>query len=152
MAKLSARGRFCLTEVTREYTAEHLQTLHDRYQRSYVADYVDGSDLASTVWERKTRRLMSDGSILEKLDIRFRPDPLNTWDDPSGRRHSYGWKVHAKVKPGVTAAEFARIYTADDKHGRPSAWRMTQAPIGRVAKELERLRAARHLTTVNAAL
>lgn len=142
MAKLSARGRTCIVEVTREYTAEQLQTATDR---RVARDYPDGTwthsgtngpepipdsiRLSLTVWERKTRRLMSDGKILEKLDVRFRPDGC-TWDDARGRLHSYGWKVHGTLKPGITSAEFTRIYTApSSKTGAPSTWTVTQGAI-----------------------
>ena len=122
MAKLSSRGRTCKVEVTREYDEETLQRAHDRFQASYKADYVAGSDPSLTVWERKTRRLMSDGKILEKADVRFRPSPNCTWEDPKGRRYSYGWKVHGTLKAGCTAEDFARIYGADTKSGKPSPW------------------------------
>jgi len=129
MAKLSARNRTALVEVTREYTVESLQHAHDRFQASYKADYVPGSDPSLTVWERCTRRLMSDGKILEKRDVRFRPSPNCTWEDPQGRRHCYGWKVHGKLKGGLTAADFARVYAADTKSGKPSPWTVTTGAV-----------------------
>lgn len=125
MAKLSARGRTCLAEATREYTAEQLQSAHDRYKASYTPDYLAGSDLALTVWERKTKRLMSDGTVLEKIDVRFRPSPNCSWEGPQGRRHSYGWKVSGKLKAGKTAEDFRAIYSADTKAGKPSPWTVT---------------------------
>ncbi len=125
MAKLSARNRQTTVEVVREYDAAILQAGHDRYEASYKPDYVAGSDPSLTVWERCTRRLMSDGTILEKRDVRFRPSPACTWEDPNGRRYSYGWKVHGKLKAGLTADDFARIYSADRKSGRPSPWTVT---------------------------
>ena len=125
MAKVNSRGRQTLVECVREYDAETLQRMHDRYEASYKADYVPGSDPALTVWERSTRRLMSDGKILEKRDVRFSPSPHCTWEDPRGRRHSYGWKVHGKIKEGVSTADFARVYAADTKSGKPSPWTVT---------------------------
>ena len=122
MAKLSARGRKCLVEVTREYTEEQLQKAHDRYERSYKADYIEGSDPSNCNWERVTKRLMSDGKILEKRDVRFRPTPGCTWEDPKGRRYSYGWKVSATLKAGKTTADYIAIYTAPKKDGSPSPW------------------------------
>lgn len=122
MARLKARGRTCQVEAVREYDAATLQAAHDRYEASYKPDYIAGSDPALTVWERSTRRLMSDGVILEKRDVRFRPSPLLTWEDPQGRRYSYGWKVHGKLKAGLTAADFVRAYQAPRKSGKPSPW------------------------------
>jgi len=127
MAKLSARGRTVQVEATREYYLETLQRAHDRYEASYKADYVPGSDPSLTVWERVTKRLMSDGKILEKRDVRFRPSPNCSWEDPQGRRHSYGWKVSATLKPGKTADDFARIYTSPRKSGKPSPWTVTRS-------------------------
>jgi predicted RNA-binding Zn-ribbon protein involved in translation (DUF1610 family) len=129
MAKLSARGRTCRVEVSREYDAATLQKAHDRYERSYKADYVDGSDPALTVWERVTKRLMSDGKVLEKRDVRFRPSPACTWEDPNGRRYSYGWKVAATLKAGKTPADYIAIYSAPRKDGSPSPWTVNTGHI-----------------------
>lgn len=125
MAKLSARNRTTVVEASREYSLEMLQRAHDRYQASYVPDYVAGADPSLTVWERVTRRLMSDGSILEKRDVRFRPTPNCSWEDPQGRRYSYGWKLRGKIKAGLTPADFARIYSAPRKDGSASSWAVT---------------------------
>ena len=122
MAKLSARGRTCQVEISREYTADQLQTAHDKYKASYTPDYVAGSDPALTTWERVTRRLMSDGKILEKRDVRFQPD----WLDKQGRRYSYGWKVVATLKAGKTADDYARIYSEPTKSGKLSPWTVTK--------------------------
>lgn len=122
MAKLNARGRRAIVETVREYSAEQLQAAHDRR-------YPAGSPLsgpALTIWERTTRRLMSDGTILEKRDVQFQPD----WLDKHGRKHSYGWKVHGKLKAGLTAEDFARVYAQPRKDGSPSAWTVTQGAIG----------------------
>lgn len=144
MAKLSARGRTCKVEVTREYSEEQLQRAHDRYEASYKADYIPGSDPSLTVWEKTTRRLMSDGTVLEKRDVRFRPNPLCTWDDPNGRRYSYGWKVYGKLKSGLTADDFARIYAAPRKSGAASPWTITADPRGIVpAKVISQARIIR---------
>ena len=48
-------------------------------------------DLCS--WERRTLAVMHNGRVLEKLDVRFRPDAF----EPAGRFHSYGWKVKGKL-------------------------------------------------------
>jgi len=52
-----------------------------------------------TTWERDTFAVMSNGRILRRLDVRFRPDAY----DPKGRLHSYGWKVYGKCKRDVDA-------------------------------------------------
>jgi hypothetical protein len=131
MAKLNARGRTVKVEATKEYSAEQLQRAHDKYiARAYpTGTFDDGQPIgettrkALTIWERVTRRLMSDGTILEKRDVRFQPD----WMDKDGRRHSYGWKVHGKLKPGLTADDFARIYSDNRKDGSPSTWTVTRS-------------------------
>lgn len=119
MAKLSARGRTCLAEATREYTAEQLQTAHDRA-------YNDGKP-ALTTFERKTRRLMSDGNVLEKHVVVFQPGPYDF--DGKPQRHSYGWKVAAKLKPGKGVADFVAVYSGPRKSGAPSPWTVTQGRI-----------------------
>ena len=122
MAKLNARGRTCLAEVSREYTEEQLQRQHDKYTDSYGGER--GPSL--TNWERATKRLMSDGKVLEKRDVRFRPD----WLDKAGRRHSYGWKVAAKLKPGKSTADFLAVYTAPRRDGSPSLWTVNSGAQG----------------------
>ena len=112
MAKLSARGRTVQVEAVREYDEATLQAAHARC-------YPDLANTPSLVsWERLTRRLMSDGVILEKREVRFRPD----WLDKDGRRYSYGWRVHGRLKAGLTPTDFARIYASPRKDGRPSPW------------------------------
>lgn len=113
MAKLSSRGRTCLAEAVREYTEDQLQARHDKF-------WNDGKP-SLTNWERTTKRLMSDGKVLEKRDVRFRPDQF----DRSGRHHSYGWKVAAKLKAGKTVADFIAVYSGPTKSGKPSQWTVT---------------------------
>jgi len=129
MAKLSARGRKAEAEAVREYDEATLQRFHDRFERTYKADYIDGSDPSLTIWERCTKRLMSDGKILEKRDVRFRPSPNCTWDDPKGRLHSYGWKVAATLKPGKTVDDFVAIYSGPTKSGKPSPWTVSRTNL-----------------------
>lgn len=94
MAKLSARGRYELVEVSKELPGYNMS---------------NGEPL--TTWERLTKRLMSDGTILEKRDVRFAPEPFN----PEGRYYSYGWKVAGKIKPGLSVAQFAEVYAKSGK-------------------------------------
>ena len=139
MAKLSARNRTCHVEITREFDAVTLQAAHDRFEASLKPDYTPGSDKALTTWERTTRRLMSDGTVLEKRDVRFQPD----WLDKDGRRHSYGWKVHGKLKQGLTPADFARIYRNPTKSGKPSPWTVTSGSTGAPAAMISSTRIMR---------
>lgn len=81
MARLSARGR---TELVRVSKAE---------------DVTDSDSVVT--WRRYTKALMSDGTILEKVDVRFKSD---------GSRHSYGWKAKGKAKKGLTAEQFVEVF------------------------------------------
>lgn len=102
MARVHARGRQTLVEVTREITAEQLQAQHER---QYAGDERYGK-LSITKWERITRRLMSDRTILEKIDMQFQPD----WLEPNGRKHYGTWKVRGKLKSQLEPADFAHTY------------------------------------------
>lgn len=72
MAKLSARGRTVLAGFTK-------QTRPD--------DTNDGLGFRNFI---TTKRFMSDGVILAKQTA--------YWKD-TGKQHSWGWKVHAKLAP-----------------------------------------------------
>jgi hypothetical protein len=88
MAKLSAHGR----EILR---LEQERTIPDSEDR-----------LCN--WERKTRAYMADGKIMEKWDVRFRPDSLDLANGrPDGRPHTYGWKIAGKLKAGFSMDEHA---------------------------------------------
>lgn len=121
MAKLTARGRYVLVEVVKEWTAEQLMRRERRVWGEFETDGVTPRK-QSVIWERVTRRLMSDNKVLEKVDCVFQSD----WE-PGGRRHSWGWKVHGKAK--VTPAEFARIYRDGTEgmiaKGLTSSWAVT---------------------------
>lgn len=144
MAKLSARGRYMVVEAVREKTADELQARLDRRkERDKVrADnpndpsitpeqweriYSGIGGISSTIWERETIRLMSDGKVLEKWDVRFRPDAQPYPGEETGRYHSYGWKVKGKAK--VDAATFERIYRDGTEEmqarGKASSWTVT---------------------------
>lgn len=129
MAKLSARGRVMVHEVSREYDETYLQARTDARN---VESYPDGTwlslsgvreplpdsiRLSLTTRERVTRRLMSDGTVLQKIDVWFRGG------DPSRQYHSYGWKVKGKIKTGITPADWLSIYTSPGAvSGTPSPW------------------------------
>jgi hypothetical protein len=88
MAKLSAHGR------------ELLRLEHER-------EIPDAEDRLCN-WERKTRAYMADGKILEKWDVRFKPDSLDLANGrAAGRLHSYGWKLTAKLKTGFAMEQHA---------------------------------------------
>jgi hypothetical protein len=125
MAKLSARGRTELVRMVREKTfaEKYLCQSCDGSGNVAVRDVEDefgmqaigttctvcegkGERASLCTWERLTRCLMSDRTILEKRDVRFRPDRF----DVDGRRHSYGWTVRGRAKEGVDAAKFQAIY------------------------------------------
>lgn len=86
MAKLSARGRIELVRMSKETTT-----------------FPEDRDI---IWEKITLTLMSDNKVLEKRDVRFTPDQY----DPSGRFHTWGWKVLGKVKEGVDKQRFIECY------------------------------------------
>jgi hypothetical protein len=48
----------------------------------------------SAVWKRDTLSYRTNGIVLRKLDVRFRPDKYY----PNGRFYSYGWKRWKRVK------------------------------------------------------
>lgn len=135
MAKLSARGRYTVVEAVREKTREQLQLAHERKLEKMRAEgrgaeiekYPASYGHQSTIWERVTVRLMSDGKVLEKLDIRFYPDEKPWPGEENGRFHSYGWKVKGKAK--VPPSEFAAIYRDGTEEmkakGKVSSWTVT---------------------------
>jgi hypothetical protein len=141
MAKLSARGRKCLVEVVREYNEEQLTAQAARH------GFLDSDGKPLTKWERVTRRLMSDDKILQKRDVRFQPSPNCTWEDPRGRKHSYGWTVYGTLKTGLTADDFARIYRADTKSGKPSPWTVTMGSSGIPARVISQARIMRAINS-----
>lgn len=99
MAKLKARGRIELLRIKRENATP------------------DG-DLV--VWKRTTRAFMSDGKILEKRDVRFKPNAR----DSNGRLHSYGWRVYAKTKKKSAIQDWAAKIRQAIADGKYSPWTM----------------------------
>lgn len=94
MAKLSARGR---TELLRVYREKE----YDEAERKE-------KDM-TVMWARWTRAYMSDGTVLEKYDVRFEPSKF----DPKGRFHSYGWKRKGKITGNLTIEETKDRYIKD---------------------------------------
>jgi hypothetical protein len=59
---------------------------------------------SSTTWERLTRAYMSDGKILEKRDVRFKPSAIY----PNGENYTWGWKLgRRQLKPTVNVRDHA---------------------------------------------
>jgi hypothetical protein len=79
MAKLSAHG----TEL---YRLELSKT--------------DDNPDSLTSESRRTVSIRSDRKVLDKLDVRFKPDKYH----PNGEWHSYGWKLYGKLKNSPEAA------------------------------------------------
>ena len=71
-----------------------------------ITKEIDTPDGDLTIWECRTRAYMSDGKVLEKWDVRFKPNPNATWENPRGEFHGYGWKITAKKKPTVSMADY----------------------------------------------
>jgi hypothetical protein len=59
-------------------------------QRTTVPTTVD----SLTISDRETVAYMSDGAIMRKVDVVFKPGPF---DPPAGRKHSYGWKLFKRT-------------------------------------------------------
>jgi hypothetical protein len=107
MAKLSAHGRELLRISKEKDIPLGTHTI-----------LKDGTDLGetSTTWERVTRVYMSDGKILQKLDVRFKPSTF----EPKGKFYSYGWKITAKMKPGHSVYDLVAKNVALIREGKSS--------------------------------
>ena len=100
MAKLSAHGRELL-----------------RVARERIVSDPD----RSTTWERITRTYHADGKVLQKYDVRFKPDTYH----PEGELHSYGWKLFGKIKKDRTAQEAVdNIARSIQSKGDQSTWKI----------------------------
>jgi hypothetical protein len=58
-----------------------------------------------TTWERITKVYMSDGKVMSKLDVRFKPSTF----EPHGRNYSYGWKIAGTKKAEVTMQAYEEM-------------------------------------------
>lgn len=76
MASLSARGCTILARVS--------------FEQAVPTDEL-------IMWRKDERAYRSDGTILARRVVRFKPDGCN----PEGRRHDYGWTVLQQVKKMV---------------------------------------------------
>ena len=88
MAKLKARGR------------------HEIARLGKTTATPDDKDVSE---EQSQVALMTDGNVLSRRVIRWRPG--GSMLDYGGKpTHDYGWKVKGKIKAGLTAEDFVRIY------------------------------------------
>ena len=69
---------------------------------------------------RWTRTYHSDGKILQKYDVWFKPDQYR----PQGELHSFGWKLNARVKAGLDPAKVASDKAERVRSGQAGAWRI----------------------------
>lgn len=121
MAKLKARGRTELARVSKEKTnpalvpcdgcegtGNRVSDLTHLYKVGDVCTACEGKGQKPplTTWERRTLALMSDGKILEKLDVKFQPMSYESRVKP----YSYGWKVKGSLKVGKTAEQWVAVY------------------------------------------
>jgi len=88
MAKLKARGRQEIARLIK------------------VTPLPDDKDASE---DRTQVALMTDGNVLSRRVLRWRPGGpmLQYGGNPT---HDYGWKVKGKIKAGLTAEDFVRIY------------------------------------------
>lgn len=94
---------------------------------------VDATDRSIT-WERITRTYHEDGHILQKYDVRFKPDAYH----PAGELYNYGWKLYAKVKKGVDpAAHAAKAAEVIRSNGTETKWKIVSAGAGPVVISIE---------------
>ena len=99
MAKLSAHGKELLRiELEKEIS--------------------DPND--SITWARWTRVYHSDGKILQKYDVRWKADTYH----PNGEKYSFGWKLKAKVKPGLDPVKVAAEKAERIRAGIAGPWKI----------------------------
>jgi hypothetical protein len=100
MAKLSAHGRELL-RVEQESEVSNPES--------------------STTWERITRTYHADGKILQKHDVKWKPD----WLHSQGERYSYGWKLFGNLKKGIDpVAHVAKVVAGLREKGEASKWKI----------------------------
>jgi hypothetical protein len=59
-----------------------------------IEKIIDNPASTFTIWERDTVSYRTNGTVLRKYDVRFKPDRCN----PQGRFHSFGWKRWKRAK------------------------------------------------------
>jgi hypothetical protein len=83
---------------------------------------------SSTDWRRTTRAYMSDGKVMQKIDVHFKPTSYQA----KGERYSYGWKLYATRKAGTTIEHYtayvsklgAAMANGLTVSGKPTAWKI----------------------------
>jgi hypothetical protein len=89
-------------------------------------------------WERTTRAYMSDGTVLAKHDVRFKPNSL--YGGQTGEFYSWGWKIFGKIKadrtPEQAVANISEKMTADSK------WKIVSGGTPPVILSTKRIMAA----------
>ncbi len=90
-------------------------------------DISDPND--NITWRRVTRAYMSDGTVLAKNDVRWKPDTYR----PNGEFYSWGWKIFGKIKSDRTPqTAVANILAALQAKGDTSKWHVVSgapAPV-----------------------
>jgi len=81
---------------------------------------------------------MSDGKILQKYDVRFKPDTM----DPKGRYYSYGWKLHSQLKPGFTMTDHITKVLANIAAKPDTKWKVVSGGLPPVVISQQRILAA----------
>ncbi len=94
-----------------------------------------------TTWSRTTRAYMSDGKVLAKSDVRFKPDQFR----PKGEFYSYGWKLIAKQKKTTSDADYlayVRKLETSVRNGEKGGWVIVSGGLSPVVISQKRIMAA----------
>jgi hypothetical protein len=108
----------------RSHGYEILRIVRERDTSALVSEFGP----SNTEWERETRSFRSDGHIMQKLDVRFKPspNPAVTWETAKLRTHSYGWKLYKKLKKDatITIEQYAQKFAGDIRSGKFKTWQI----------------------------
>lgn len=73
-----------------------------------LTERVDTPDCAEVEYEEVCYSHRSNGYVLRKLTVKYRPNPGAFSDEQrNGKRFTDGWKRHRKVKRGHSPADYA---------------------------------------------
>lgn len=79
------------------------------------------TDDSSITWQKWTRTYHADGKVLQKIDVRFKPDAIR----PKGEFYSYGWKITGTIKKDRTPEQaVANIVSALRAKGDAAKWKI----------------------------